>query len=459
MRIEEEVITDKWNIVPKSYCVVPTHVDIWTQKNEDLVISLFREVVETDSGFEKVGYVEIQQSYNQIEEICRFDSQTEDTKIIVFDNKGSVIYPYGDEDDYRSLLNGNEQGKIFEFAHNTLKRGMAVYEELDNIGWYVLFVQDQNVFFRDIWAIIIRMLALFIVLICAVTIAIVAASKWISDPINQLAKEVENVTLENASGLKQAPATIKEIEVLKNSFIQMVEQLRESALRLSIAHESELRLKIEQLQAKINPHFLYNSLTAISLASCEGGNDLIEQMCFQLSELFRYVSEDEPEIVTLQEEMDHVKIYLSFMKFRYENNFQYECIANGNLADAQVRRLVFQPLVENCFQHGFTTIHQPFKIFTKCIVDENGWEFVVEDNGSGFDRDVLRKIHKKIMKIDHVFMTGNNYESLKANNMAIINVYIRLKFMYREKANFFIENDSQLGGARVSIVVKGDKNK
>ena len=102
----------------------------------------------------------------------------------------------------------------------------------------------------------------------------------------------------------------------------MVKHIRESAELMGAMREKELELKIEVLQAQINPHFLYNSLAAISAAGMEDGSFRTQMMCVELSELLRYAGSDTGKHVDIQTELENLENYLKCMKWRYEDNLE-----------------------------------------------------------------------------------------------------------------------------------------
>lgn len=451
IKIDENFDSEEWKVTPRSY-KLNVQIDKWTGKEEDRVISLIREVVRTKTPFDKTGYVEIQQPYTMLESICE---REDDTQVLIMDSNGQVIYPFSaEEKNYSDLLKSHDSEKIFRFRNSDNVDEMGVFTTLEGADWNVILMQERRAFSKDVRVVILLCIGIYAALLVGALLIIVAAAKWISEPIRQLTQEVQSVTLENDSGLKNLHIEVEEFQILQSSFITMTEQLRQSAMEFAAVKECELQLKIDQLQSKINPHFLYNSLTAIGAAGCEAGSETVENMCFQLSELFRYVSTDQPQIVSLQEEIDYVSTYLSFMKFRYEDAFLYEFIIQGDMKEIPLCKLVFQPIVENCFQHGFKNIPQPFIMNVKCLADETGWSFSVEDNGKGFPEEILDRLNRQFEQIDRIFQSGRNYGNLQADNMALVNVYIRLKFMYRDGVKLKIQNHSHTGGAVVSIIYR-----
>ncbi len=180
-------------------------------------------------------------------------------------------------------------------------------------------------------------------------------------------------------------------------------------------------------------------------------------MCYQLGELFRYVSQDENTPTTLADEMAHIERYITFMKWRYEDNLSSHILQSGPLEQISIARLSLQPLVENCFTHGFKGAFPPYTIRIDCGCSETGWHFCIADSGCGFSQEQIELISREIFKVDDVLRTRQGYEQLKSQNMAILNLYIRLKLQYGQKLWFEILRDEELGGALVKIVVEYDR--
>jgi two-component system sensor histidine kinase YesM len=113
--------------------------------------------------------------------------------------------------------------------------------------------------------------------------------------------------------------------------------------------------------------------------------------------------------------------------------------------------------VENCFTHGFAGAFPPYSIRIDCRCSEKGWHFIIADSGCGFSQEKIHQISQEIFMVDDVLRTHRGYEKLKSQNMAILNLYIRLKLQYGEKLWFEIIRDEELGGALVKIVTEYDR--
>lgn len=453
--VKQNSANPKWDVEKDQYSVLPPHRDDWTQSG-DSCFSVVRRMIHTNSPFEDLGFVEVQKSDSLLKDICVAEKRGTDYEIIILDESKQAIFSQGDSDSWKSLQFASYPGEIesIEYTGANGVKMIAMYGMAQEVTWTVMLTQRKSVYMQPVYTIVTIVTVVGVLLLGILAVAFAITARQIAEPINRLASQVRKVSLENPLQTREITGKYCEVEMLRDAFEEMTAKLKGSAEQLAMISESELCLRIDQLQAKINPHFLYNALMSIGAAGEETGNEKVEQMCFELSALFRYISADHPQMVTLQEEMEHVGLYLHFMKYRYEDCFQYNSELEPYVASVPVSRLIFQPIIENCFSHGFKSIAPPFLLSAVCRETEDGWRFCVEDNGRGFDSESQERILLKIKRIDNIFENRNGYEKLQPDNMAIISVYVRLKYQYRSRIRIQIDNDSRLGGARVIIEVK-----
>lgn len=456
--IREVAAQPKWQVDRKEYKVLPTHTDDW-RKTEKQFFSVVRRVVNTSVPFEELGAVEVQKSVQTLEEICTLDDKN-NWGIIIIERQGTEIFSKGmaniPED--AKFSNTGDEIKILEWKNQSDgDKKIALYSTTKNADWVVLLVQSKKDVMQPIYINMLFIIMAGILLLFVLVAVFYLVSKEIAGPIKQLTKELEDVSFEKPLQMRGGKEKYCEVEMLRKTFMDMTQKLKGSAEMLAMAKESEFCLKIDQLQAKVNPHFLYNALTAIGAVGEEAGSEKVEQMCFELSNLYQYISIDDGQMATLQEEMQHVDLYLQFMKFRYEEGLLYEIYFDDSLTAVPVTRLVFQPIIENCFSHGFKSIAQPFRLTAVCEKTQYGWLFRVDDNGIGFEAESLRRIQDKITEVDDICSNEKDYMELHADNMALVSVYARLKYQYGRRLHFEISNDSDLGGARVLLKVDSEK--
>ena len=141
-------------------------------------------------------------------------------------------------------------------------------------------------------------------------------------------------------------------------------------LRINKSISFEMRAYLRALQSQMNPHFLYNMLSAIVESGEEENSPRTVAMCMKLTEMMRYIADYNNDRVSFEAELQHARNYLDLMKERYEERFSYEIHADADALPILVPKLIVQPLAENCFKHGFSGCKPPWRIEIRAAPQE-----------------------------------------------------------------------------------------
>ena len=144
-----------------------------------------------------------------------------------------------------------------------------------------------------------------------------------------------------------------ELILLNESFQELLERLQQSIEREKLALHEEIKARNSALQAQIAPHFIHNVLYLISIAAQEGKDQVVQDMCKQLSDSLRYVVSSPYQHVSLSEELAYTRNYLSLVQQKYEDDLEWDIESDDLTGLIQLPRLVIQPFVENCIEHAF----------------------------------------------------------------------------------------------------------
>ena len=183
---------------------------------------------------------------------------------------------------------------------------------------------------------------------------------------------------------------------------QLTRKLSEQEYQLLNMEKLKTRAELDALQAKINPHFLYNALNSIASLVHEDP-DKAEEMTLLLSKLFRYTTgRDGSHFNSLLNELEMVQTYLRVEQVRFGDRLQFSVeLKNPLLEEVQVPQFLLQPLVENAVKHGISKRADSGRIDIK-IYELEGWLFLsVHDNGPAFPDNMdggygLRSIQDKL---------------------------------------------------------------
>lgn len=175
-----------------------------------------------------------------------------------------------------------------------------------------------------------------------------------------------------------------------------------------------------QLQKQIQPHFLFNTLTAISWMAYSHKDTETANMVEALGRMMRNVTNSKRTLTTVENDLQMVQDYLFIQQFRFRDRLQVEVQVSPDVRMLQIPRITLQPLVENSVTYAMEEQIEGCRIR---IFDRPGPEYtelIVEDNGPGFDEDILERLEKEEVKA-------------RGNGTALRNIHKRLQFTFSEK--------------------------
>jgi signal transduction histidine kinase len=146
--------------------------------------------------------------------------------------------------------------------------------------------------------------------------------------------------------------------------------------------------RLNALRTQLNPHFLFNTLNAISTLVEEDPRG-VRRMIARLGDLLRHTLEGDEQEIPLARELEMLRQYLDIMEVRFQDKLEVSIEAEGSLDDALVPNLVLQPLVENAFRHGLALMMQTVgRVAVRVVRDDDDLVLTVRDNGRGPAKEV-----------------------------------------------------------------------
>jgi anti-sigma regulatory factor (Ser/Thr protein kinase) len=152
--------------------------------------------------------------------------------------------------------------------------------------------------------------------------------------------------------------------------------------------EIELRSLVEQ----VNPHFLFNALSLISSFAVRGDCERIQSTIKTLAELLRYGLSAEEQLVPLADEIKHVTNYVRIQQQRFPGRIEAKISVQEEALRALVPRISLQPLVENCFRHGFEPSQNQFEVRLSAELRDGDLEMKIADNGAGMSAGKIKRV-------------------------------------------------------------------
>jgi LytS/YehU family sensor histidine kinase len=164
-------------------------------------------------------------------------------------------------------------------------------------------------------------------------------------------------------------------------FYERLQLEREATLAASaLAQEAQLKM----LRYQLNPHFLFNTLNAISTLVLDGQNRTANLAVSRLSEFLRYTLDQDPmKKVTLRQELDALNLYLGIEKLRFGDRLRLEFDVDERAESALVPSLLLQPLVENAMKYAISPREEGGSVTIIAGIESGALRLAVQDDGPG----------------------------------------------------------------------------
>ncbi|WP_127532212.1 sensor histidine kinase [Paenibacillus kobensis] len=247
---------------------------------------------------------------------------------------------------------------------------------------------------------------LFVIFGAVGTLLVVAVSYLLSSLVTKPIRGLSRMLQSSSDGtFKRNTQTYRsrELQELNASYNEMaagLNKLIDEGYKLQIAG---MHAEMKALQARIHPHFLYNTLEAFYWSLFRRGEAELARSIVSLSNLFRYsIRQDKQDgivTVTLADELDHVRHYLSLMSMRMGNRLSWEINAEPGLLKQVVPKLIVQPLVENAILHGIEPAIGPGYIRIEAryaTLTEESFELKVSDSGASLHEEAAAELNRKL---------------------------------------------------------------
>jgi len=414
--------------------IVNIEKDSRNNQQEDLII--LRRVL-TDIGTGRTyGLIEVQQRLGNMKKLLNIDDEM--MQVYLLDDKKNVIFSNNAEwnQQLEKISANNKNGSLLTFTNTKNSKNENVLVTScsgKEFGWTVMVVQPEQVLLKGffqlsgyIWAFVVGFILINLLLFIFVT-------KKLLNPLQDLNKSVKNVNIKNMSMNLENNSKLDEITQINLEFQRMFE-------RLNRAMKNEISYQFNALQAQMNPHFIYNSLSVISAEAIEENTEKIPELCNALAQMLRYSADYEKRKVTLREELNYCKDYLKLMKERYVDRVDYKIKVSGDLDSVQIAKITLQPLLENCFKHGFQNKEFPWKIMVEVCVTDDTWRTKIIDNGNGMKPDEIQKLKSRL---DHLLSSKQNFHEYKVGGLGLVSTIYRMKLLNHGKVYYDIRMEPE----------------
>lgn len=411
------------------------------QMNYTTKLVLCREIYDFAKK-KKLAFISIGISEDKVRELCSSVLQEEEEGVYLLNQEGAIIAAYGKTDNSAAYL-GDNYKMLSEGQKGVFGGKQFFVKEIENSGCYVGKAVPQQTF----WTMFREISYVPVVLMLGVLLGILPVMLFVSRVISRLLENLGDAMQQFQQGdfkhqLKvESNDEVGQVAQCFNHMVSEIEQLiNKNYIMVLKKRESELAV----LQAKINPHFLYNALDSIYWQAMSADDEETAESIYELSQLFRLVLGNGKEIVTVEAELQLLQRYLEIQKLRFMRQLEYHFDVEPEILQEKIPKLILQPFVENAVIHGMEKQEEACEITISGHLEDRFLKFQVRDTGVGVTEEQLKKIWEP--------ETNKAYSSQRIGRYAIYNVKERLRLKYGDA--FQLKIESKVGkGTQVTLVI------
>lgn len=219
-------------------------------------------------------------------------------------------------------------------------------------------------------------------------------SKTITDPLLGLLKSMRRVEAGEYLPVLLSQG-LDEIRQLQDRYNSMIKTIQTSLLREKEEQRNRRILELEILQQQIRPHFLYNALESAGYLTLRGDGQEAYRLITSLSHFYRQSLSKGSEVISLSEEFNITRHYLTIQEMRYPDLFKAVFELDEEARHVSIPKLSLQPLVENALYHGIRPTGQEGEIHIQAQLKGNSVMLIVRDDGIGMIREMTASVMKE----------------------------------------------------------------
>ena len=404
------------NDFPDHTTILPPEKDLWSQKDVEYISFLRR--LNNAFTFEQVGIIDIQiapSSLQSVAEGIRFDSA--DYHLI--DHTGTVYVSSAEADPDHLLVLLDQWKELKRATFTSDDHHLVSVVPLPDSALLLIQTQPIDEAVDVVGDFALQMIVIFLILIVVFLVLVFFLIDRLTRPLHELQWAIAEI-----SPVRGDDPPADEFSLMQTSFLTLKERLNAAVSEAVDAKTRQEHAQYVALQAQINPHFTFNAISVIAATAVQNGDMQIYEIASAFSDMLRYILSDTAETVTFATELQHCRAYLRIMQSRYENQLEIRLDVPDSVRHIPMPKLSLQPLLENCFKHGFDAAFPPYTISMTVFLLDRHLTITVQDNGTGMDQQKLEQLRQ------HIYCADGPIARTEQAGLGLRSSFLRLKQLY-----------------------------
>lgn len=359
--------------------------------------------------------------------------------------EGNIMYVVDERNEPLFFLSERESGKNRTYSQADLNaiRGnkyITIESGKNNHGWAVVNAIPVSHIIRNLIA--SGVIGLAVLLSCVILFIVVfnIIQNRVSRPLQYLLGLINEINADSELEIDLGKYPCYEAIMLKTELVTLFEENKLKSNELDKVSEVKSRIEMDKLQAEINPHFIYNTLTAIKYMALESNRNDISDMITALVKILRSSVNREGRMIPVSEEVDNLRQYIYIQKVLNRDKIKLSIDVENGIEQCYMPNFILQPLVENAIIHGLNP--KGCEGSVRVNVHRDGEMLVMEvlDDGVGID------------PVSTEMLNSSEINSSTVSSIALPGIKRKIKLIYGDSGKFKIEAVPN-GGTKVTIAV------
>lgn len=313
---------------------------------------------------------------------------TEENGGIVTDKKGTILYSRSNLKELKSDCSENISSML------PLVKQSCAYTQTksDENDWIFYYYKSQNAISGSVRRILIEEIPLIAGCLFIIVVLGLLFSRVFTRKIEELTRNMDQVNHGSREVTVYSDSS-DEIGIMVNSFRKMMDEINRLIDEVYVNKIALKEYELKALQAQINPHFLYNTLSMMNWMAIRSNQMDISKVTLALSTFYRTALSKGEDVVTVENCIQNTKAYLEIQLVMHDHGFTVDWEIDSTIKNEKMPKLLLQPIVENAIEHGIDEKEEGDKNLSLSFHGkEDVVEIIVRDNGKGMEQEKAEKL-------------------------------------------------------------------
>lgn len=417
--------------------------------DERLITDLMSDIW-TDKYYDAYGFLKEQDSYYYVFSIVGNSPDHKIGKLILSLNEEELFGPLDtiDTKDLQMTITDQNETRLAGAVESERDFEVISRHALIQSDWQLISKINPQFLRQNLYHLTGIIIVLLVVVLFISYSIFTPILKLIINPLIQLTQSIKTLDLHSDTQLPVVRSH-DEIGMIAGEYQKMVSRVRTLITRIKKQKETEVNLYM----AQVNPHFVYNTLYAmVCVAESKQETEIAEKISNVANILCCSLYSKLDSFHTIKEEMHYVNQYVDILRYKYGDSLSIQWNVPEHLEHHKIGVLLLYPIVENAIFHGLSQSEDKKLLVT---MEDGGEEVVISviDHGLGMSRETIYTIYNRFEQYIAQIGTEEVEAELEKTRMGLMNVSLRLYFLYGKNTRLKIE--SHMGkGTKVTMNIK-----